>query len=118
MKSNLGLQKEDKYEVKHVESINSENSEFSPIIFNDGVVFSSDRRFEKILNPTYDWTGKPYLSFFYAKADSTCSGLFDPSYFEAEGFSNKLNDAYHDGTAVLNSDRNYHLFYKNRKGER
>lgn len=108
------LQKADKYEVQHVESINSENSEFSPIIFNDGVVFSSDRNLKKYLNPTYDWTGEPYLSFFYAKADSSAP-VYDPAYFEAEGFSNKLNDLYHDGTAVLNSDGTVIYFTRTEK---
>ena len=96
------IKKANKNEVHSIESINSENSEFSPIVYNDGIVFSSDRDLKKYLNPTYDWTGKPYLNFFYAKADSTAPS-FDPSYYEAESFSNKLNDAYHDGTAVFNS---------------
>ena len=67
----LWIEKANGNEVHHLESINSEYSEFSPIIYGDGIVFSSDRDWKKYLNPTYDWTGKPYLNFFYANADSS-----------------------------------------------
>jgi outer membrane protein OmpA-like peptidoglycan-associated protein len=96
------LKKSNKNEVHHLKSVNTENSEFSPIIYGDGIVFSSDRDWKKYLNPTYEWTGEPYLNFFYAKADTTAPA-YNPSYFDADGFSNKLNDTYHDGTAVFNS---------------
>jgi outer membrane protein OmpA-like peptidoglycan-associated protein/tetratricopeptide (TPR) repeat protein len=108
------IKKDDAYEIHHIASINSENADFSPIIFDDGVVFSSDRKLKKYLNPTYDWTGEPYLNFFYAKAD-TNAPVYDPSYFEAEGFSSKLNDLYHDGTAVLNSTGDVIYFTRTEK---
>ena len=110
----LWIEKANENKVHHLESINSENSEFSPIIHGDGIVFSTDRDLKKYLNPTYDWTGKPYLNFFYANADSSAP-KYNPTYFEAESFSNKLNDAYHDGTAVFNSDGSVIYFTRTEK---
>ncbi len=88
--------------VHNIASLNTENSDFSPVIYKNGVVFSSDRKMKKYLNPIYDWTGAPYLNFFFAGKDTTAPA-YDPSYAEAESFSNKLNDEYHDGTATFNS---------------
>jgi len=108
-----------KNQAHNISSLNTENSEFSPIIYKDGVLFSSDRKLKKYLNPTYDWTGAPYLNFFFATADSS-SPLYDPSYAEAESFSNKLNDVYHDGTAVLNNAEDVIYFTRTikKKGEK
>ena len=108
------IKQNDAYEIHHIASINSENADFSPIIFDDGVIFSSDRKLKKYLNPTYDWTGEPYLNFFYAKAD-TNAPVYEPVYLEADGFSSKLNDMYHDGTAVLNSTRDVIYFTRTEK---
>ena len=108
------LAQPNKYDVHNIKSVNTENSEFSPIIHGDGIVFSSDRKMKKYMNPIYDWTGDPYLNFFFSKIDSA-SPLYNPSYAEAESFSNKLNDAYHDGTAVFNSTSDVIYFTRTEK---
>ncbi len=113
------LQTAPKNMTHNITSLNTENSEFSPVFYKNGVLFSSDRKLKKYLNPVYDWTGAPYLNFFFATTD-TSSPLYDPSYAEAESFSNKLNDEYHDGTAVLNSTGDVIYFTRTikKKGEK
>jgi len=108
------LDQANKYDVHNIKSVNTENSEFSPIIHANGIVFSSDRKMKKYMNPIYDWTGAPYLNFFFAKTDSA-SPIYNPSYAEAESFSKNLNDEYHDGTAVFNSTGNVIYFTRTEK---
>src|SRR4051812_4865761 len=51
-----------KYSVQS-SPLNTSESNFSPVWYKDGVVFTSDRSKGK----TYAWTGKPYLDMYYAK---------------------------------------------------
>ncbi len=82
--------------------INSGNADFSPTVYEEGILFTSDRggavSNEKDKDAgTYGWTGRPYLQMFYAQrnADSTWQMpvLVDET----------LNDIYHDGPAVMDS---------------
>lgn len=50
------------FEVKQA-PLNSPNDDFGPILYNNGIVFTSDRPNSK---KNTDWTNKPYLDVYYA----------------------------------------------------
>lgn len=50
------------FEVKQA-PLNSPNDDFGAILYNNGIVFTSDRPNNK---KTTDWTNKPYLDVYYA----------------------------------------------------
>src|ERR1043166_7426189 len=58
--------------VKNVEALNTENAEFSPVSYKEGLVFTSDRHAEDH-EKIYGWTGGYYLDIFYVKNGGTCT---------------------------------------------
>ena len=54
------------YEVKNT-PLNSPNDDFGPVIYNNGIVFCSDRANSKKTN---DWTNRPFSDIFFASKKS------------------------------------------------
>ncbi len=85
------------FEVTIVENINSKNSDFCPLVYEDGLVFVSERGLDLVNENNYGMSNKPYLSIFYAKEDK--------QYEKAKRFSNQLNSIYHDGPVSISADK-------------
>lgn len=91
------LGEKDVAEIKNVWEMNSQYSEFGPVFFNGGLVFSSDRKVEIQDINRYEWTNFGFLNLFYTKPEMPggyWSAFSQPKVMEA-GF----NQAYHDGPA-------------------
>jgi outer membrane protein OmpA-like peptidoglycan-associated protein/tetratricopeptide (TPR) repeat protein len=89
--------KEEKaFEVSIVENINTENADFCPLVYEDGLVFVSERGIDLVNENQFGLSNKPYLSIFYAKNDK--------NYKKAKRFSNQLNSLYHDGPVSISAD--------------
>jgi outer membrane protein OmpA-like peptidoglycan-associated protein/tetratricopeptide (TPR) repeat protein len=83
-------------------AINSGNADFSPTVYENGIIFASDRGGPKSNDKdvdagTYGWTGRPYLQMFYAERNQ------DSTWQLPTMASESLNSLYHDGPAVLDS---------------
>ncbi|WP_205503525.1 OmpA family protein [Rufibacter psychrotolerans] len=81
-------------------AINSGNADFSPTVYDSGILFTSDRGSGsgKVAETgTYGWTGRPYLQMLYAQRNQ------DSTWQMPTPASAALNSAYHDGPAVLDS---------------
>ncbi len=88
---------EDKaYEISNVENINTKNADFCPLVYEDGIVFVSERGVDLVNENHYGMSNKPYLSIFFAKQDK--------QYKKAKRFSSQLNSLYHDGPISISSD--------------
>ncbi len=89
-------------EIKNEEALNTKWSDFSPVIYKDGIVFTSDRVSDAKTDLTYKWTDNDYLDLFLSK----------PKYFqdywtdmtEPKTLSNSYEQLYHDGPAVFSKD--------------
>ncbi|MFB9863272.1 OmpA family protein [Rufibacter immobilis] len=92
--------------------INSGNADFSPTVYDNGILFTSDRGGSTSGKDneagTYGWTGRPYLQIFYAQRNQ------DSTWQMPTLASATLNSAYHDGPAVLDS-ANTTLFFTRTK---
>ncbi len=87
--------------VDNEQRLNTEYAEFSPVLFEDGYVFVSDRWFtgspqkgkkEKLSKEkVYGWTGNPYLKLYAAGKDDMVPALF----------SAPVNNDFHNGPAVF-----------------
>lgn len=84
--------------------LNTGQSNFSPVYYNDGVVFASDRNSK---GKTYAWTGRPFLEMFYAKGN-TEKGFSSPVGLEGD-----VNGIYHDGPATFTSKGDTIYFTRN-----
>jgi outer membrane protein OmpA-like peptidoglycan-associated protein/tetratricopeptide (TPR) repeat protein len=89
------------FEVRNLVSVNTKWSEFGPVFYKDGIVFTSDRQ-EKNIEKTAGWTNSNYLDMYLAKkkdADNAFSDMRD-----ATPFSTNINQTYHDGPATFTKD--------------
>ncbi len=79
------------------EVLNSEYSEFSPVVVNKATYFVSDRWFAEgsagKKKEVYGWTGNPYLKIYQYNKSSTQAISILPKEINAE---------YHNGPAVFN----------------
>jgi outer membrane protein OmpA-like peptidoglycan-associated protein/tetratricopeptide (TPR) repeat protein len=84
------------FEVSNLENINTKDADFCPLIFDDGIVFVSERGIDLVNENNYGMSNQPYLSIFFARKDK--------QYRKAKHFSNQLNSLYHDGPVSISSD--------------
>jgi outer membrane protein OmpA-like peptidoglycan-associated protein/tetratricopeptide (TPR) repeat protein len=93
--------------VSDVNALNSQSSDFSPVLYKEGIVFTSSRRSANH-DKTYGWTGNGYLQLYYAKKSGS-----DTLFAEVTPFGGKVIDQkYHDGPACFS--RNYDTIYTSR----
>ncbi len=71
-------------------SINSENADCSPVIYNKGIVFSSSRRRIEFVQQIHDWTDRPFFTLYYAKGEGI--NFKSPEIF-ASSITTKFNNA-------------------------
>jgi outer membrane protein OmpA-like peptidoglycan-associated protein/tetratricopeptide (TPR) repeat protein len=103
--------KEKLYDVKTLE-INSDKSEFGPVLHESNLYFTSSRNASR---KSYGWTDEPYLDVY--KADYNTDG----SITNASAVKS-LNSKFHDGPVSLTADGNTIYFtsdsYRERSFER
>lgn len=97
------------FEVEIVQNINSKNSDFCPLVYNDGIIFVSERGLDLVNENNNTFSNKPYLSIFYAEKKN--------DYEKVKRFSNQLNSLYHDGPVSLSSDNKTIYFTRVEKKE-
>jgi outer membrane protein OmpA-like peptidoglycan-associated protein len=82
--------------ISDVTTLNSADADFSPVLYKDGVVFTSSRK-SVGHNKIFGWTGTDYLQLYYAK-----KGNNDTIYSDVATFGGKVIDQkYHDGPACF-----------------
>jgi peptidoglycan-associated lipoprotein len=92
------LKKDSARYTVELSKINTGQSNFSPTIYKDGVVFATDRSTETAKSKMYAWTGKPFLEMYFSKPDNS-GGWSTP-----EALKGEVNGKYHDGPAAFGND--------------
>lgn len=72
-------------------SFNSDQNDFSPAYYGDGLVFVSNRKTKSLGQNTYYWDGTYFLDLFYS----------DLSGEAPKPVSGKINTSFHEGPAVF-----------------
>lgn len=80
----------------NVTELNTEDGDFCPVSFNDGIVFTSSRK-TKTHNKIYGWTGASYLDLYHAE-----KGNSNINFKSITPFSQK-NGEFNDGPASFSS---------------
>ncbi|QNF35759.1 PD40 domain-containing protein [Adhaeribacter swui] len=95
----LWLAQPQPYELQKPKGINSTNADFSPVIFQNNLVFTSDRPFgtSKKKN-TSGWTGKPFPKLYLSIKKN------DGQYEAPVPFDKNINNKYHNGSATFSPD--------------
>ncbi|MGZ4044123.1 MAG: OmpA family protein, partial [Bacteroidia bacterium] len=86
------------YEVKNIEKINTEKSEFSPVVFNNKLAFVAEKESFNFVDYTVnDYNGEPYLNMYVSEINGIEAK-------KTKTLSKRINTDYHDGPACLNAD--------------
>lgn len=88
-------------------SINTDQSEFSPVFYKEGIVFSSSRH-EGPFTKKSHWDNSPFLNLYYSRKDS--KGLADAILFEDD-----LSTKHHDGPAAFYYDFKKMIINRNQR---
>ncbi len=84
-----------KFEIKLVEKINTDQSEFGPVFYKGNLVFTSDYPYSLTSDKKYGWTGRGYLDMVISDPlapEEFWGEMEKPSILDA-----KLNQVFHDG---------------------
>ncbi len=87
------------FRVDTITGINTAFSEFSPVVYKDLLVFTSDRFVDYYNDRKFGWNNQPYLSIY--KANKTPSNA--QAFQDVGLFSNVLTSPYHDGPIAFDS---------------
>lgn len=86
------------FEVSNLESLNSPEEDFSPVLFEQqSIVFTSGRT-SAVGEAENNWTGGKYYDLFVAKPKPG-GGYYDPSPFDLD-----VNSAYYEGAVSFSAD--------------
>jgi len=95
------------YAITKPAALNSAKADFSPIFYQKGLVFTSDRPVaiaaKASKKQVSGWTGNPYTKLVYAQGDST-------NWSAPEAMPAPLNSEFQTGSAVFSSDQNVIFF--------
>jgi len=92
-------------------AINSTTDDFSPTIYKNGIVFTSDRENEFGVVYIDKGTKKHLLDVFFAEQQDSFN------FAAPTDFSRKINSAYHDGPVCFSSDEKTIYFTTNGRKE-
>lgn len=93
------LARPEPYELQKPKNLNSENSDFSPVIYQSTLVFTSDRPQGAVKKKkTSGWTGKPFPKLYQAIKQK------DEQYGVPLAFDKTINNKYQNGAATFSTD--------------
>lgn len=88
-------------EIKNASTLNSSYSDFGPVFYKNGLIFSSDRDIDMMADKNYQWTSFGYLDLYLSHLlanDDFWGSLANPVKMP-----NTFNQPYHDGPASFTS---------------
>ncbi|MFN0032867.1 MAG: OmpA family protein [Flavobacteriales bacterium] len=105
--SNMAMLKstEGVYSVKKT-NLNSDEGDFSPVAYNGGLVFTSNRNNLERIGYDHSWTGKQFYRLYEAKGAES-------SFSAATPFAEKIDSRYHDGPVCFNATGSQMYFTRN-----
>lgn len=107
------LRMKDRFDIKNL-NINSINSDFSPMYYEDNKMVYASAKDSSIYNTRrYKWNNQPYLDLYVAKVNKESKDLKD-----AIKFSKEINTKYHEASVTFSSDNETMYFTRNNYGKK
>lgn len=97
-------------EIKNAKTLNSSQSDFGAVLYDNGIMFASDRILSRQEGKTYGWTGNNYLRLFCSVPshdEDFCNDFRPP-----EPAPDVFNQGWHDGPVSF--DKNFTEVFINR----
>lgn len=79
--------------------INSPNADFSPVLYNNGMVFASARETKNLVDKKHSWTGQPFLNLYYSKGKGN-------TFLDVQPFAQDVQIKFNDGPVCFSKDGN------------
>src|SRR5690554_1117291 len=97
-----------RYEVEHIEGVNSELSDYGTTFYNGEFIFASTRHIPgKMAERSMAWNNQPFSALYSAKVDTT------NHIGQMRIFSNQLDSKYNEATPVFTADGKTVYFTRN-----
>ena len=94
------LSKPIEYQVKNLQALNTKNSEFSPFLLKDNLIYVAEREdFDFSGEELNDYDGQSYLNVYSSKVKKAESS-------KSKKFSKNIDSDFHDGPICINKDNN------------
>ena len=105
------------YEVKHLD-FNSNLDDFSPVFYEDGIVFSSERSASSAVDRTHSWTGNPFLDLYYVDRKSSGGaseegGVCGEYVYGRPTKWSSANTKFHDAAPTFSADQSMMFYTRN-----
>ncbi|MEO1258394.1 MAG: OmpA family protein [Bacteroidota bacterium] len=95
-------------EIKNLQDVNSEELDFSPMPFGNGIMYTSSKTDRFLTCPVWDDNNKgDYVDLYYAEKNS------DGSWKEPVALKGKVNGKYNDGVPTFNPAGDKMIFTRN-----
>lgn len=91
--------------LRNVEELNTANLDFSPMYYQDGLVFVSTRKMAS-LEKVDQWLNENCMDLYYAPLNGT-------RFSEPSAFSDQLNTKFHEGPVTFTDDEQRVFFTRN-----
>ena len=97
--------KEGVYSIKKT-NLNSDDSDFGPIVYNGGLVFASNRKHIAWIKQSHSWTGKEFYRLYEAKGSEI-------NFSQPTVFAESVKTKFHDGPVCFNNTGSQMYFTRN-----
>ncbi len=88
-------------------NINSDESDFSPVLYKGGLIFTSARKKAFLVERTQAWTGKNFFSIYCAEGKDSIS------FFKPKLFAPEIQINYNNGPLCISKDLRTIYFTRN-----
>ncbi len=100
------------YEIKHLD-FNSNLDDMSPTMYDEGIIFASERDKGIAIKRTHTWTGNPFLELYYLKAKPVGEECGEYEFGSPKKFSDDLNSKFHEAAITFNREQTELYFTRN-----
>ena len=100
------------YEIKHLD-FNSNLDDMSPTLYDEGIIFASERDKGIAVKRTHTWTGNPFLELYFLKAKPVGEECGEYEFGSPKKFSDDLNSKFHEAAVTFNRDETELYFTRN-----
>lgn len=103
------LKYKDFYIVERLsDTVNSDQNDFAPVIFNRSLVFASSRPTSAWIEREHTWTDRNFYTLYQAKQSKATR-----TWTEPKPFTSKVNTKFNDGPVCFSSDGRTMYFTRN-----
>lgn len=89
--------KPQEYEVKNIESINTNRAEFCPVVLNNQLIYVGERVNDIVDFDQSSTTNQPFLNIYSSEINAD-------NFSKSKSYSSKLNTSFHDGPISFSAD--------------